>query len=46
MSKSYEARAFDSAMDKLLKATPEIVKAAMQQEKQERAEERKKKEKK
>lgn len=32
---------FDAGMDKLLKANPTIVKAAMEQEKQERAEERK-----
>jgi hypothetical protein len=32
---------FDFGMDKLLKANPQIVKAAMEQEKQEREEERK-----
>lgn len=31
---------FDAAMDKLLKANPMVVKAAMEQEKKERAEER------
>lgn len=36
-----EHRRFDAAMDKLLKANPTVVKAAMEQEKKERAEERK-----
>ena len=36
-----EAKKFDDAMDKLLKANPAVVKAAMEQEKKERAEERK-----
>ena len=36
-----EKERFDEAMDKLLKANPAVVKAAMEQEKKERAEERK-----
>ena len=36
-----EREQFDAAMDKLLKANPAVVKAAMEQEKKERAEERK-----
>ena len=36
-----EKESFDAAMDKLLKADPKIVRAAMEQEKKERAEERK-----
>ena len=36
-----ESEEFDKAMDKLLKANPAVVKAAMEQEKKERAEERK-----
>lgn len=38
-----ESERFDAAMDRLLKADPKIVKAAMEQEKKERAEERKSK---
>jgi hypothetical protein len=36
-----EKEAFDEGMAKLLKANPQIVRAAMEQEKQEREEERK-----
>ena len=36
-----EKENFDAGMDKLLKANPKIVKAAMEQEKQEREAERK-----
>jgi len=36
-----EKDTFDAAMDKLLKVPPQIVKDAMEQEKQHRAEERK-----
>ena len=36
-----EAQAFDEAMTRLLKANPQIVKAAMEQEKQEREAKRK-----
>ena len=36
-----EKEKFDAAMDKLLKANPTVVKAAMEQEKQERETERK-----
>lgn len=41
MGHSSEFKVFDAAMDKLLKADPVQVKAAMEQEKRERAEERK-----
>ena len=40
-----ERKRFDDAMNKLLKANPSVVKAAMEQEKKERAEERKAKKK-
>ncbi len=40
-----ERNKFDAAMDRLLKANPAAVKAAMEQEKKERAEERKAKQK-
>ncbi len=46
MKEGNEREAFDEAMNKILKVQPQIVKNAMEQEKQERAEERKKKEKK
>ena len=36
-----EKEKFDAGMDKLLRASPKIVKVAMEQEKQNRAEERK-----
>ena len=39
MTNKSEAERFDEAMDKLLKANPAVVKAAMEQEKKERAEE-------
>ena len=38
--KQTKMETFDSAVDKLLKANPVVVKAAMEQEKKERAEER------
>ncbi len=41
MNSSKEARAFDEAMDRVLKANPKIVKVAMEQEKKEREAERK-----
>lgn len=40
-SESEEFEKFDSAMDKLLKVRPQVVKDAMDAEKKERAEERK-----
>lgn len=40
MNHKSEAEKFDSAMDKLLKVPPQIVKNAMEDEKRERAEER------
>lgn len=43
MTQSSEAEKFNNAMDKLLKANPVVVKAAMKQEKQERQEERRSK---
>jgi len=39
--RNIEYDVFDAAMDKLLKANPETVKAAMEQEKRERAKDRK-----
>jgi len=41
VSREDEFEKFDAAMDKLLKASPQVVKDAMEAEKKERAEERK-----
>jgi hypothetical protein len=41
MKQTSEAELFDTAMGKLLKADPKVVKAAMEQEKREREEARK-----